>query len=297
MGRSTTVAAARREVLQTSRLQHRRQAGSLSSRLVTPRILTYYNNACKWFFLLLQSWQLSISEDVSALEENICDVIEFAWETGDHRGRIGNLLSGLEHHCTFLRGNLRSCWRLWRVWGNSEIPCRAPPLTVEATMGMAGYMWMWGFRSAAVLTCLGFHCFLRSMEFMCIQCKQFIVSSNGKRCHIALPRTKGTSRHGGVEGVNVEDPILVKLLRSFTAQRQPGDFILDLTPADYRAVFAAAVLAIGLPSTFKPYSLRRGGATWHFRMHGSISLTMEIGGLEKLPNCPHLCEYCSDGVN
>ena len=70
---------------------------------------------------------------------------------------------------------------------------------------------------------------------------------------------------------------MVKLLRSFTAQRQPGDFILDLTPVDYRTVFAAAGQAIGLPSTIKPYSLRRGGATWHFRMHGSISLTMEIG--------------------
>ena len=66
MGRFTTVAAARREVLHTSRLQHRRQAGSLSSQLVTPHTLAYYIDSCAWFFLLLQSWQLSISKDVSA---------------------------------------------------------------------------------------------------------------------------------------------------------------------------------------------------------------------------------------
>ena len=92
------------------------------------------------------------------------------------------------------------------------------------------------------------------------------------------PTYKGNIRQGSVEGVNVKDPILVKLLPFFTIQRQPRDFILDFTPADYRTVFAAAAAqAIGLPSTIKPYSLRRGGATWHFRVHGSISLTMEIG--------------------
>ena len=70
---------------------------------------------------------------------------------------------------------------------------------------------------------------------------------------------------------------MVKLLRWLIAELLPGDFVLGLTAANYRTVFAAAAAAIGLPSTFKPYSLRRGGATWHFRTQGSISMTMEIG--------------------
>ena len=38
-----------------------------------------------------------------------------------------------------------------------------------------------------------------------------------------------------------------KIPQSFTLQRQLGDVILDLTPAGYRTVFAAAAQAIGLP--------------------------------------------------
>ena len=233
-----------------------------------------------------------MGDDISSLEEIICDVIEFAWETGDHRGRVGNLLSGLEHHCILLRGNLRSCWRLWRVCGNSEIPCRAPPLTVEATMGMACYMWVWDFRAAAVLTCLGFHCFLRSMEFMGIQCQHLTFSARGKRCHVTLPHTKGTSRHGGVEGVNVDDPVVVKLLRWLTARSMPDDLILGLTPIDCRtrtSKWAAVNLQALFPAQRRS-NLAFPYAWQHLFQDGNRKV-------EEPANSSNLCEYGSLRAN
>ena len=143
-------------------------------------------------------------------------------------------------------------------------------------MAVAYYMWSWGQRSAAILTCLGFSSFLRTMEFVGMRRQQLTFGAN-LRCHLALPRTKGVSRHGGVEGVSITDPLMSQLLRKVCSGLLPGDFVVGLSASQYRILFAAAVQAVGLPSSFKPYSLRRGGATWHFRLHGNIGLTMEVG--------------------
>jgi len=50
-----------------------------------------------------------------------------------------------------------------------------------------------------------------------------------------------------------------------------------MSAANYRKVFDAACRAAGLDNSFKPYSLRRGGATHHFKAFGDMSRTMEIG--------------------
>jgi hypothetical protein len=62
----------------------------------------------------------------------------------------------------------------------------------------------------------------------------------------------------------------------------PGDSVLRRTPAQSRLGFNAAVKECHLDSGVRPYSLRRGGSTYHFRLHGSIDKTMEIGRWQHL---------------
>ena len=52
---------------------------------------------------------------------------------------------------------------------------------------------------------------------------------------------------------------------------------MQLNIRQYRILFDKAVEGLELPNTFKPYSLRRGGATEHFKQWANMSLTMEIG--------------------
>jgi len=157
---------------------------------------------------------VDLGEEVWQLDELLGEAIEFAWETGEQRGLAGNLLSGLEFFCPVLRGQLRYSWKLWRVWGNFAQPCRAPPFNVESVLAVALQMWEWGHRSAAVLTCVAFSCFLRTMEYVGLQFHQLTFSLDEDRCHITLPKSKGVSRHGGVEGVVLEDALLVRALRN-----------------------------------------------------------------------------------
>ena len=77
--------------------------------------------------------------------------------------------------------------------------------------------------------------------------------------------------------MTVDDQWLVKQLRRRCQVLWPGDLLLPITPRQYRALFDAAIRALELPPDFKPYSLRRGGASQHFQRNGNLDMTMETG--------------------
>ena len=54
---------------------------------------------------------------------------------------------------------------------------------------------------------------------------------------------------------------------------------------EFRRLFSAALEALRLPATFKPYSLHRGGATFHFKTHGRIDWTMDVGRCPNQRTC------------
>ena len=253
------------------RLSERRKVGRLRSTLVQPATLRAYTTACVWFFML----GIDYGDDVWDLDAAVGDAIELAWDSGLSRALVGNLICGLEHFVNPLRGKLKESWRLWKVWGQREVPSRAPPLSGRATLAICWYMWVWGYPVAAVLTYLGFNRFMRTMEFLGLRVSQ-LTFGRGK-VHIGLAASKGAQRRGTVEGVTVDDPWLVKQLRRCCSALWPGDLIMPITSRQYRALFDAAIRGLGLTPDFKPYSLRRGGASQHFQRTGNMDVTMEIG--------------------
>ena len=77
--------------------------------------------------------------------------------------------------------------------------------------------------------------------------------------------------------VVVNDVWLVRLLRMLKAGLLPGDRLCKVSLPKFRMLFGEGVSRFGLDPAFKPYSARRGGATFDFRSHGNISLTMVRG--------------------
>ena len=259
------------------RQTERAALGTLKSRLVKPRTELVYRRSCEWFFALCASMEIFYDMPIVEFDDLVGEAIEFAWESGEGRNVVGNLLSGLEHFVPALKGRLRYSWRLWRVWGDSEVPCRAPPLSARATMAICYYLWQWGFPRTALVTMLAFATFLRTMEFVGMRKVQLSFSTKQQVVHIQLPHTKGASRRGGTEGVTLDDPTLVLSLRRALADALPGDCCMEANCRQYRILFNAACAAVGLSDSFKPYSLRRGGASSHFRRFASWSNTMDVG--------------------
>ena len=259
------------------RVQSRKEVGPLKKCIIKERTKKAYDKACLWFFGWVIAWGLRLPSETWGFDDLVCAGIECLWEEGENRSVAGNLISGLQHATPPLSGCLKGSWRLWNAWGRAEIPMRAPPLTWEMVKSLSYVLLMWDCRDCALLLLIGFLSFLRTSEFLSIRRQDLTFATDLRRMHINLPSTKGVSRSGGIECVYIADEVVVKAIFNFCSDLLPGDSILHRTGAQFRKVFAAAVLECGLDSGIRPYSLRRGGATYHFRRFGNMDKTMEIG--------------------
>ena len=192
------------------RAVERRQLGSLRDNLIRPATLVAYRIALNWFFDWLDAEGLFLPEEVGEYDDIVCQAIETAWDTGQARATAGNLLSGLCHEVNVLYGQLKGGWRLWRKWGELELPCRAPPLTLRATLAMAYHFHEWGYPREALLLCLAFSRFLRTQEFLGLTFGQLTFHRKLHHMHVLLPVTKTSRRKGRMESVHVDDPLLVQ---------------------------------------------------------------------------------------
>ena len=259
------------------RALERRLLGSLRDNLIRPYTLAVYHEALRWFFDWLDAEGVVLPSDPCGYDDIVCQAIEAAWDSGLARATAGNLLSGLCHEVNILYGQLKGGWRLWRKWGDLELPCRAPPLSLRAVLAMAYLIHEWGHPREALLLCLGFDRFLRTQEFLGLTFGQLTFHRKKSEMHIILPVTKTSRRKGRMESVHISDPLLVRNFASRFTGLEASDKLLSVSTHDFRRLFTEAAQACKLDASFKPYSLRRGGATAFFKECGKYDLTMEVG--------------------
>ena len=99
------------------RASARSQLGRLSERVVAWTTRQRYEKTCQWFFLWLRHWQHQLPADAHDLDDLVAQAIDQAWEEGEIRNLIGDLLSGLALFIPKLKGQLNFSWRLWAAWG------------------------------------------------------------------------------------------------------------------------------------------------------------------------------------
>ena len=191
--------------------------------------------------------------------------------------RVGNFLSGLQHRVPNIKGRMQESWKWWRVRGEKEIPCRAPPLTKSVVLAMSGYLAGQGHLSVGLSICLGFHRFLRTSELTNLRLGQFAFNGDHTEMHVVLPFTKSSRRRGINDSIHVDDSGLSRRFWTLIRGRQPGDVVMECSAHKFRVLFEAAKNHLGVPDDVKPCSLRRGGATAYFQEHGSFEKAMEVG--------------------
>jgi len=226
------------------RAQLRKPSGHLSSQVVAPRTLLRYRKSCLWSFQLLASWGKRIPSSTYEFDELIAWSIDVAWEEGEGRNLIGNLL------IPALRTQLPASWRLWRAWGRFELPARAWPLGPTQVTAMAAVAWEWGVQDVALLLMLGFHGFLRTAEILSLRVGQISWGTNGDLAFVALPNTKTQARKGAPESLTVVNPALAQLLHWYCQNLLPGDFVLQRSPSQFRKLFSALAQVLRLVVDF-----------------------------------------------
>ena len=199
---------------------------------------------------------------LSDCDQLVSEWVECQWVRGESVNVIADCLSGLHFFLPELKGALRQSWRLFRSWRRIEAPSRAPPLTPELVKAIVARAVDQNHLAFATMVAIGFHALLRTGEFLALQFQDVeFATSCGV---ITLKSSKSGLRHGSEEAVAIRDGLTLSLLETlFSVQEHgPGNTLWPFSAQCFRETFQQYMRFFRLSGfAFKPYSLRRGGAT------------------------------------
>jgi hypothetical protein len=259
-----------------ARAAARRERGTLRDNRVSQGTLNRYKHAVAVFEDFRVLVGLPFADDTETLDGQLCNFIEHLWEEGESRGIASDLVCASQHFL-MRRRCFAGAWSLLSTWQRMELPDRAAPLPQSVAIAMAGLAWRHKHFDMSALLLLGFDAFLRTGELFSI-----------KRCHVsvgtssqglvALPLTKSGRRQGAQEMVTVSDKLTNRVLAAVCRGLAPDALVLQRSPASFRTLFSRYLQELGLSRfQFRPYSLRRGGATAFFLREQDVPRTLLRG--------------------
>ena len=232
-----------------------------------------------YYFLFLEVRYGRRPQSLAAMDLTLRDFIDYLWEEGEPRQYAADCLSGFSTYIPSTFRALHGSWRLYNAWGKRELPARSFPLSRRQLHAFLAHLMfdLKDWRSAAVMF-LAYHCFLRTMEFMNLVFSDLSLDASLGKGIVRLRLTKCGARLGVEEGLVIEDAKVVQLCLIVFRKLAPMDRLLDMGEPQFRSLFACICRVFKLDvADYKPYSLRRGGATEHFQVQGGLARTCVRG--------------------
>ena len=205
---------------------------------------------------------LEAQDSLADLDGVVCDWIELQWARGESIGIHWLDCRCVERIAFFLAcasRNPQECMEDVQILvpyrgpteGSSNDPCDSPGGGRGRRFGIC-----YGFA-------LGFHCLLRTGEFLALQYKDIEVAET---CGIVtLLSSKSGLRTGSEEAVSIRDPLVLNLVRTLitTERFARGQRLWPHSLQFFRTCFERYMRFFRISYLkMKPYSLRRGGATF-----------------------------------
>ena len=278
---------------QQQRATQRRKLGTLRQLTVQPATRARYDKAINTFLQFLRTNQLTLPTQRQALDPLVCEFLEHLWASGQGRALASDTVAGLQDQDPKLRGQLPGAWRLLKTWSINEIPNRAPPLPAHVLQAMVGWALFHNHFSFAVSLLIGFYGMLRTGEILNIRSSQIYCDDSHSKTIISLGFTKGGKRQGAAESAIIGYDMVVAFISRWKRLAKPSTYLTH-SPAHWRGLFNQALTSLKLEAFgFRPYSLRRGGATWWFGRHHSLDKIL-IQGRWSAPKTARL--YINEGL-
>ena len=259
------------------RAAQRQKLGTLRDLTVQPATRKRYSHATDEFLKFLTQEGTQLPKDKHKLDPLVCDYLEHLWASGAGRALACDTLAGLQDLQPGLHNHLPGAWRLLKAWHMNEIPNRAPPLPEHLLQAMVGWSIFHGHVTFGISLLLGFYTMLRTGELLGLRSSHMVASPEQQQVLISLGLTKGGKRQGAAESVVLgHEPavLLVKQWKTLTVASTP----LARSPGSWRGLFTECLEALDLGQFgFRPYSLRRGGATFWFSKHQSLDRILVQG--------------------
>ena len=214
------------------------------------------------------------------LDDVVSQWVTDAWTSGEPLLVAGDGLSALHYFQPWTRRLLPQSWKLFRTWRRIEVPFRAPPLTKPLVRSMAYYELDRGHLEMAAMLMVGFHCLLRTGEFLALTADSVLLGPSAGILNLA--DTKTSRKHAAHDAISITDSLTLEVLRTLVELRREQSLnavkLWNASPQCFRTRFNTLLKLYGLEShRFKPYSLRRGGATTLFQESNSMEVVLTRG--------------------
>ena len=238
--------------------------GTLRELTAQPVTKARYAQARESFYTYLREHHIILPTQAAALDSVVGDYLEHLWASGAGRTEGSNILAALQDVQPRLKGKLVESWRLLKTWTTHEVPNRAPPLPLEVVHAMVGYAMFKQKPQLALSFLLAFHGLLRTGELLNVRGRHVAIRSPRGPAVISLGLTKSGKRQGAAESVTVHGEDVCRRLFQWV-QRSPPNVSLTGPAHVWRKEFSSVLSNLGFSRwDFRPYSLRRGGATYLF---------------------------------
>ena len=256
--------APRGGLIQPNRAIHLRYQGTVQA----------YRRALRAFFRFLKPENKGFPQSSNLLDQLLAEFINELFQEGESPGQAGCALSGLKRFIPRLRGKLPTSQQFYSNWVRVHTPVRTPPIPWTVVKALAEVALLLNRPRLAACFTLQLLCFLNSG-------KKLALTSADVAClpsHIVLALHSTKTCRGRVQSVSLFDPSLIHLLQPMLAIWSPQDIICPVTAFAMRAFFQKVLEFLLIPPlTFSLYSLRRGGATYHWQRTRNFESTMLMG--------------------
>ena len=253
--------------------QRRRQGIRLKDFTITEKTRLRYEKAVAGVLPVLENLN-----DLLSLDEVLCDWIEVQWVKGTSLNDIADTLSGLHFFWPEIKGRIREAWRYFKSWRRIESPVRATPLTCELARAFVAHAVEHERVAYALLLALGFHCLLRAGELLNLRFGD--IDFRDEVGVVSLRASKTGLRTGAMEAVAVREPLVLQLLATVysVTPHFAGDLIWPHSAQRFREQFRASCSFFHVDHlNYKPYSLRRGGATLLLQFNTPLEIILVRG--------------------
>ena len=278
---------------QEARAKQRKTLGPLRGLTVQPVAKERYQKSLDEFFQYLSQEQLILPHNPARLDLVVSDYLEYLWAKGYGRASASNILAALQDRQPQVRGKMPQAWRLLKAWVTHEVPNRAPPIPIDFLEALVGYALFKEDFGFAVTLLLGFHGMLRTGELLQLRASHIAISSAKGPAVISLGWTKAGKRHGAAESVTLHMEDVCRRLFQWK-RSMPAQQLIAGPSHVWRNKFNQALHALSFDRwDFRPYSLRRGGATYQFNLHGQFDRLLIQGRWQSVKTARI---YVNDGL-
>ena len=218
--------------------------------------------------------------------------LETMWAEGDSLTRAQDTVAALELEVADLKGSLKEPKRYIKCWRGLELPTKATPILRSMVRAMAAFALKQGQHRLALAITLGHVLCLRTGELLTLRFSDLTFSPTCASVVAYLGKSKTGKRTNRSECARSTDKAINIFAKALRPDNDPGAYIINVSEHTFRQQFANLAARIGLdPDKATPYSLRRGGATQHFRDGWSFTAIAELGRWGSEADCR---EYIND---